>query len=494
MKTVILLLALFALTLSLLLKFLPLWVYVCLFILLMLLSAVFLFSKNKNLIKWFFAALLLSLLCFRAVGCLSAIERAEKLNKRSVYFEAIVTESSAFYEFRETKLATLKIISSNSEIKKGEKVLYVYYLNTLLKVGQKVSGEFIITSFDDSEYINSYYADGIYCSAASEGDVFITNGNNIYHNTISKVQTFITKTLRANTKNSAVLISMIYGEKGYIGDSFYQAVKISGVSHVLVVSGLHFSLIFTLSSFLCSLLFLKGLKKDIAMLLIALFYMGVCGFSVSVIRVGIIFFLTFISRRLKRIHSSLDLLIAALVLVLLINPFSIFSISFQLSFEATFGLLVLYPEIKKHIDMRFKDNKTAKVLLNTAAVSLSAFIFTLPTVIYHFSYIAVYSVVVNVLIGFSIGFMLGGSVIGLLLTALGIKFLPRLAFLVSDFFAEYFRGVVLFFSKLPFSTLDIKYKDAFVVVLLVLYLVVYELYTCKIRNSLVKYFKKEERE
>jgi hypothetical protein len=89
--------------------------------------------------------------------------------------------------------------------------------------------------------------------------------------------------------------------------------------------------------------------------------------------------------------------------------------------------------------------------------------------------------------------MLGGSVIALLLCVLGSTVLSNAALFVSDFFAEYFRGVVLFFSKLPFCIINIKNKEILVVLLLVSYLVVYELYTCKIRRSLVKYFKKEER-
>ncbi len=493
MKKVILLTAFLTLLLSFLTQFLPFWAYILLFFAFTSVSAVLLLSKNKKLFNCFFAFLLIALFCLKTVSCFSAIERAKTADGKHINFEAVVVESSVRYEFDDYKYAILKIVSDNEVFKKGEKVGYNYYTNTLLKTGQKISGEFKVLSLHDSTSKHGFYSEGIYCFVSPVSDATVTQGNNFHYNLLCKIQDFVNTNLLNNTKNSAVLISMIYGEKGYISPEFNQAVKMCGVSHVLVVSGLHFSLIFLIVSFLCSLIGLKGVKKDIALLLMAVFYMGVCGFSVSVIRVSLVFFVAFVSRRLKRIHKSIDSLIITLFIVLLINPFSIFSISFQLSFEATFGLLVLFPEIKKHIDIRFKNHKIINGLLSTAAASLSAFIFTLPTVIHYFSYIATYTVVVNLLIGFAIPVMLGGSVIALLLCALGSLVLSGVAFFVSDFFAEYFRGVVLFFSKLPFCVVNIKNKELFIVLLLVSYLVVYELYTCKIRRSLVKYFKKEER-
>lgn len=493
MKKVILLTAFLTLLLSFLTQYLSFWAYVLLFFLFAVFSAVLLLSKNQKLLNFFFAFLLIALFCLKTLNCFSAIERAKTADGKNVDFEAIVVQSSAFYEFKDNKYAILQVVSDNEVFKKGEKVGYNYYTNELLKTGQKISGGFKVSSLHDSTNKYSFYSEGIYCFARPVSEVYITQGNNFHYNLLCKIQNFVNKNLQNNTKNSAVLISMIYGEKGYISPEFNEAVKMCGVSHVLVVSGLHFSLIFLVVSFLCGLIGLKGVKKDIALLIMAVFYMGLCGFSVSVIRVSLVFFIAFVSRRLRRIHTGIDSLIVALIIVLLINPFSIFSISFQLSFEATFGLLALFPEIKKNIDIRFKNRKIIKGLLNTAAVSLSAFVFTLPTVIYYFSYIATYTVVVNLLIGFAIPFMLGGSVIALLLCALGSTVLSGVAFFISDFFAEYFRGVVLKFSKLPFCVLVIKNNEIFIVLLLVSYLVVYELYTCKIRRSLVKYFKKEER-
>lgn len=493
MKKVILLTAFLTLLLSFLTQFLPFWAYVLLFFVFIIISAVLLLSKNKKLFNFFFAFLLIAFFCLKTVSCFSEIERSKAADGKHISFEAVVVKSSVYYEYEDNKYAILKIVSDNEVFKKGEKVGYNYYTNELLKTGQKISGEFKVSSLHDSKLKYGFYAEDIYCFASPTSSVYITNGNNFHYNFLSKIQDFVNTNLHLNTKNSAVLISMIYGEKGYISSEFYEAVKMCGVSHVLVVSGLHFSLIFLVVSFLCSLIGLKGVKKDIVLLLMAVFYMGLCGFGVSVLRVSLVFFVAFVSRRLKRIHNSIDSLIIALIIVLLINPFSIFSISFQLSFESTFGLLVLFPEIKKHIDIRFKKHKFIKNILNTAAVSISAFVFTLPTVIYYFSYIAIYTVIVNVLIAFAVPFMLGGSVIALVLRALGSSVLSSAAFFVSDFFAQYFRGVVLFFSKMPFCILDIKNKEIFVVVLLAIYLVVYELYTCKIRRSLVKYFKKEER-
>lgn len=493
MKKVILLTSFIALLLSFLTKFLPFWAYALLFVLFVVFGVVFALSKNQKLFKLFFACLLIALFCLKTLSCFSVIENIAKIDGKNISFTAVVVESSAYYENEDYKYAVLKVESSNSPLKKGQKVGYNYYTNELLEIGQKVSGEFKVTAVSNTQNKYSFYANGIYCFARPVSELNVEQGNNFHYNALAKIQNFIKTTLRQNTKNSAVLISMLYGEKGYISDKLYEAVSMCGVSHVLVVSGLHFSLVFAIISFLCSLIGLKGVKKDIVLLFAAVFYVGLCGFSVSVLRVSLVFFLTFISRILKRIHTGLDTLIVALVIVLLINPFSVFSISFQLSFEATFGLFVLYPELKNRIHLRFK-NKTIKGLLNTAAASISAFVFTLPTVIYYFSYIATYTVVVNLLIGFAIPFMLCGSVIALLLCALGSTVLSGVAFFISDFFAEYFRGVVLKFSKLPFCVVNIKNKEWFIVLLLVLYLAVYELYTCKIRSSLVKYFKKEESE
>lgn len=123
----------------------------------------------------------------------------------------------------------------------------------------------------------------------------------------------------------------------------YLAVGLSrfGLQHITVVSGFHFSLIAViLAAFFRLILPWKGV--NVALLIATTGYLFFIGPSASVIRAYIAVMLVFIGKVLEEKANGLNCLGVGLVVVLSYDPVAAISLSFQLSFLATFAILLLF--------------------------------------------------------------------------------------------------------------------------------------------------------
>jgi len=271
----------------------------------------------------------------------------------------------------------------------------------------------------------------------------------------------------ANEEQRAVLKALITGEKNEIPKSLRQAFSRAGISHILAISGLHIGIVATVSFFFFSwmlshirpLLWKAWIGKGAALLsLFPVFTYGViAGMSPSTQRAVImvsIFMLTFL---FKREQDTMNTLALAGALILVVNPPSLFSISFQLSFAAVFfilyGLSVL-PAMKQ------ERNSTAKAFIRSRIqhklatffmVSLFAILGTLPIVMYYFNQLSFIGLLTNFIFIPVIGFMvvpLGlTSVLILPFSASIAEVCMKTSAIILDFAIE----AVYFFSATPFS-------------------------------------------
>ncbi|MCM8821029.1 MAG: competence protein ComEC family protein, partial [Candidatus Omnitrophica bacterium] len=155
----------------------------------------------------------------------------------------------------------------------------------------------------------------------------------------------------------------------------------SGTYHLLVISGLHIGFI---------LLFLKVLFIPLAelnnrhpkffsafTLIIIWFYTGITGFRVPVVRAVLMCSLFFIGEILERDMDIITSIMAAALLLLLINPSNLFDASFQLSFTATLGIVLFWRRFKL-----LDKNYIKAIILTGLAAQMAVF----PLLLYHFGY------------------------------------------------------------------------------------------------------------
>lgn len=421
------------------------------------------------------------------MNVLNRIENLKNADGKKVYLSTVVCASEESRTISEARNCTLKVLSSESSIiDKGDKVILIYDAPDNFELGTRIDGEFVIRAMDEDNF--SFISEGINCFVSADDVRFLDSGIFIYALS-GKIQNFIKETLLSRTDNSGLLIGMLYGERGFISDKLLSYVKACGASHILSVSGLHFAVICGAFIKLCNVFIKKQRLKDFFTVLFVLLFSLVCGFQVSVLRAASVYLLLVLYRGMGRNHNSLVGFSDALLIVLFIHPAAFHSVSFQLSFSAVLGILVLYPYFSKAIYYRFNQKPVASYILKAAAVCLSATLLTFPTSVYYFGWVSLVSLPVNVLIGPAVTAMLVLALFGVLFFAVGTEFLGNALFFCCDAFADYFRKTVQYFAELPFSCITFKNTEVLTALVLLLYSAVYLLYTCKRRPDLVKLYK-----
>ncbi len=220
----------------------------------------------------------------------------------------------------------------------------------------------------------------------------------------------------------------------------------AGLAHILAASGFHVSLLLGVI-----LKFTNSLSTKLKLIIgtiILLIYLSLTGFSPSIIRAALMGFAVLIATAMGgKVKPQGSLLLSA-VIILLINPLWIWSLSFQLSFLATLGLLVTAPVIEKKLDWIPSSFAIA------IAFPLAAIIWTLPLVTYYFNSISTYSILVNIITTplvtiISLGGMIS-SFAGLIFPFLGSILSWMLLYPILTLIA-----ILKFFSNLPGSVFAI---------------------------------------
>ena len=180
----------------------------------------------------------------------------------------------------------------------------------------------------------------------------------------------------------------------------------SGAAHVLAVSGLHTGIIYLL---VIGLLTIGGRFKphydnrlgrcllSVAVLCIMWLYAWITGMTPSVVRAVVMVTMVEIGRMFYRQGISVNSIAAAAFFILLVRPLDLWSVGFQLSFAATFAIVLLANQSEKKLHLRAR-NRLLSWLIGTVIVSIAAQLGTLPLTIYYFGYVSTYFLLTNLIV------------------------------------------------------------------------------------------------
>lgn len=169
----------------------------------------------------------------------------------------------------------------------------------------------------------------------------------------------------------AILSALLLGERDYLPDQLRLDFKRIGISHILALSGMHLAI---LSLGIGKALSLFGVRKKPRLAIIAVFvliYMALTGFSVSVVRAGLMLIISTVLFLLSRSKDSLTSLSLAVLIICIITPNSIMDISLWLSALATFGIIA-FSEFSTDIQ-KPKDKVKAIIRYFVLAIMASVF-------------------------------------------------------------------------------------------------------------------------
>ena len=186
-----------------------------------------------------------------------------------------------------------------------------------------------------------------------------------------------------------LLLAMLTGERDGLDSRSQRQLSEAGLMHLTAVSGLH-------CGFLISLLGVLTLRRQRLTALVGypvlLTYMLMAGSTPSVVRACVMVGLTLLAPLVGREADAPTSLSAAALVILLVNPFAIASVSFQLSFAAVAGLLTLSPRV-------YRAMKAGPAFVRaTLAASAGVTVFTAPLSAAYFGSLSLVSPLANLLV------------------------------------------------------------------------------------------------
>lgn len=212
------------------------------------------------------------------------------------------------------------------------------------------------------------------------------------------VRTSLKKTFSyyLDSRRLPVMMSLLFGGNyDDIPERVIQDFAVTGVLHILSVSGSHMALLFGFLLLLGKWLHLpRRLVLALAVVLV-LFYALLSGFVPPVIRSAAMSILAAGGVFLRREKSSLNLLGAAVMGMLFWNPFYLADVSFQLSCGASAGILLFYRPFSRALSaIPFLPRWAGEGLSLTGAAQ----ILTLPIVLHDFHRLPLYSGIANLVV------------------------------------------------------------------------------------------------
>lgn len=216
---------------------------------------------------------------------------------------------------------------------------------------------------------------------------------------------------------AAFLRALVTGDRNDLSYGLKTAFETTGVSHVIAVSGLHLSLLVTAVALL--LFHNPRLTAFLGCPLIIMFAL-MTGASASVCRAAIMQIILLCAPLARRQYDPPTTLGTAALVLLLHNPWAIASVSFQLSFCAVAGILLLTNRItKKLLSLRKNPGKLHRAISVTIASTVAASVATLPLTILYFDMVPVISPLTNVLVLWAVQLILILGLLSLLLGPVG---------------------------------------------------------------------------
>ena len=228
----------------------------------------------------------------------------------------------------------------------------------------------------------------------------------------STVEVLMQQYLSDTTKWLGIAL-VLGGHYGELGEDVLRQFGYTGIIHILSISGSHIALLFSIVYGLCRLGRIRKRYAMIGGIIVSIFYCILVGFSAPVVRSTIMGIWLALAYLKGRIYTAKQGLAVTAILFLLYNPLLILDVSFQLSFGATYGLLVFGMPLYRWITVLPPIVKAPLVLC------ISAQLLLIPFQLYYFHYLSLASllaaIIITPLLDIAIILLFGCTIISLLI-------------------------------------------------------------------------------
>ena len=349
------------------------------------------FNKNCKILRFLFL-IVISVIFLSTFFTQIKLTDLSKQNGRQVYISGQISnnykqlsQTQILFDIENMKIDGVKV--------NGEVSVFLNPKNfdiTKIKPGNIFSANCKIYYYDMNSDTSklSYISNGkIASTSILSYQLEISENNSI--NIRDTIKNLVNSKL-SQTEYGEVGYAMLFGDSTALDGLVKETFSATGVAHLLAVSGLHVSIVV-----LCTQFVLRKLKtpKILQILLIAGalgFYAYLCSFSVSVIRASFMSLFAIYATSRGKPYDNLTVLSTIGLIILLINPLSLFNLSFILSFTAVFSIILLTDPLTRFFD-KILYRKFAEILALNVSIQIGLFV----TQLYYFGRFPLFGILSN---------------------------------------------------------------------------------------------------
>lgn len=227
-------------------------------------------------------------------------------------------------------------------------------------------------------------------------------------------------------QDAAAIFAMLFGGYQGIRPELLEAFTVTGIVHILSVSGSHITLMAGTANIVGRFLHMSPRATAALATGVILFYSILAGAIPPVIRSALMGILTLLALTAGRERDAQHILGLVALGLLLYSPLWLFDISFQLSFGATAGLLYLAPPIRERLR-----KKLSVFVADSLAVTIGAQLSVLPIIAWYFNVLSLSSLLANLVIAPIVEWIIVAGLLAGLLASL-IPMAGKVVFLLAS--------------------------------------------------------------
>ena len=314
------------------------------------------------------------------------IESINKVNENFYYLTLlnciVTTQTDANLKLDGKISLEFSVYDDNVKFNQGDKIVFASNLNSQ-------------SLFDEYDQLNTFFINQNirYTSKISYSqDVKFFNQDKSF---VQKIKDYNQNLLiqHFGQTHGNLAFSLLFGDKQNNDDQIMQVFKLSGVMHIFSVSGLHVGLIVAILFFILSKMPINKYLKFAITAMFLLVYCLLCSFSAPVFRATIMCLVVLFAKLFYKKPDSVNSFSVAGIILLILNPLTLFNGGFQMSFIAVFGI-IFFSGLFKKINVK---NKLLKQIILFVGVSISTTLAMLPILAKFYGFLATWSLLSNLI-------------------------------------------------------------------------------------------------
>lgn len=358
--------------------------------------------------------------------------------------------------------------------------------------------------FDYSQYLKTKNIYGICKTDVNSLKVLKENSCFVTNMWINKLRNALKNNLQTllPSDTASIAIALFLGDSSLIEDTQKQTFSNASLSHVLAISGMHVTYVIVGCSWILNRFDKR--KSKYVFIVFLIFFAQLVGGSPSVIRAVIMSSIMIASKIFYRKSDVINNISISCFIILIINPYNILNLGFQLSFLGTLGIVLFNKKIEEYLDdLHFdkyklsnknkKHNKSETINKNKSTnlkklksliiTSISANILILPILIYNFNIFSVTFLFSNILISPILGIIFLIGYITVIISVVSIKIaIPFAKFL--DILIKIFNYIAIFSSNIEITRVLVTTPNIITVVLYYIAIIYFFYYRSKVINNI----------